>query len=82
MSNIKLFIKDILFVSKLTGISNKKLRIALSICFLFLAFGSDVLIIVVIANLFQSSNYSDFFIIQYILNNLYWLFVGSLEISQ
>ena len=61
MSNIKLFIKDILFVSKLTGTSKKKLRIALSIIFLFLAFGSDLLIIVIIANLFQSSNYSDFF---------------------
>ena len=43
MSNIKLFIKDILFVSKLTGTSKKKLRIALSIIFLFLAFGSDLL---------------------------------------
>jgi len=73
MSNIKLFIKDILFVSKLTGTSKKKLRIALSIIFLFLAFGSDLLIIVIIANLFQSSNYSDFFLIQYLLNNLYWL---------
>ncbi len=73
MSNIKLFIKDILFVSKLTGTSKKKLRIALSILFLFLAFGSDLIIIVIIANLFQSSNYSDFFIIQYFLNNLYWL---------
>ena len=73
MSNTKLFIKDILFVSKLTGTSKKKLRIALSIIFLFKAFGSDLLIIVIIANLFQSSNYSDFFLIQYLLNNLYWL---------
>ncbi len=73
MSNIKLFLKDILFVAKLTGTARKKIRITLSILFLFLTFGSDLIIIVVIATLFQSSNYSSFFIIEYFINNLYWL---------
>ena len=61
MSNIKLFIKDILFVSKLTGTKNKKLRIILSIIFLFLAFGSDLVIIVVIASLFEILTFTNFF---------------------
>ena len=69
----KSFVRDIIFVSKLTGTKNKKLRILLSVLFLFLAFGCDLLIIIIIANLFQSSNYSNFFIVQYLLDNLYLL---------
>ena len=59
MSKYKIFIRDIFFVSKITGTKNKKIRILLSVMLLFLAFGCDLLIIVVIANLFESSNYSD-----------------------
>ena len=45
----------------------------LSVLLLFLAFGCDLLIIIVIANLFNSSNYSDFQVIQFLLSNLYLL---------
>ena len=66
MSKFKIFIRDIFFVSKITGTKNKKIRILLSVMLLFLAFGCDLLIIVVIANLFESSNYSDIQLNQYI----------------
>ena len=65
MSKFKIFIRDIFFVSKITGTKNKKIRILLSVMLLFLAFGCDLLIIVVIANLFESSNYSDLQLIQF-----------------
>ncbi len=73
MSKFKDFIRDVIFVSKLTRTKNKKIRISLSVLFLFLSFGCDLLIIIVIANLFQSSNYSDMFFIEYLINNLYLL---------
>ena len=73
MSKYKDFIRDIFFVSKITGTKNKKIRIILSVILLFLAFGCDLLIIIVIANLFESSNYSDFQVIQFLLSNLYLL---------
>ncbi|MAV56712.1 MAG: hypothetical protein CMI79_04205 [Candidatus Pelagibacter sp.] len=73
MSKYKIFIRDIFFVSKITGTKNKKIRILLSVMLLFLAFGCDLLIIVVIANLFESSNYSDLQLIQFLLSNLYLL---------
>ena len=73
MTQYKDFIRDIFFVSKITGTKNKKIRIMLSVLLLFLAFGCDLLIIIVIANLFNSSNYSDFQVIQFLLSNLYLL---------
>jgi len=73
MIKYKDFIRDIFFVSKITGTKNKKIRIMLSVLLLFLAFGCDLLIIIVIANLFNSSNYSDFQVIQFLLSNLYLL---------
>ena len=73
MTKYKDFIRDIFFVSKITGTKNKKIRIMLSVLLLFLAFGCDLLIIIVIANLFNSSNYSDFQVIQFLLSNLYLL---------
>ena len=73
MSKYKDFIRDIFFVSKITGTKNKKIRIMFSVTLLFLAFGCDLLIIIVIANLFESSNYSDFQAIQFLLANLYLL---------
>lgn len=73
MTKYKDFIRDIFFVSKITGTKNKKIRIMLSVLLLFLAFGCDLLIIIAIANLFNSSNYSDFQVIQFLLSNLYLL---------
>lgn len=73
MSKFKEFIKDILFVSKLTGAKNKKKRIIISLFLMFLTFGSDLTIIVVIANLFQSSASDNIFIIEYFIENLYLL---------
>ena len=73
MQKYKEFIRDIFFVSKITGTKNKKIRIMLSVLLLFLAFGCDLLIIIVIANLFESSNYSELQLIQFLLSNLYLL---------
>jgi ABC-type multidrug transport system fused ATPase/permease subunit len=71
--NLKKFLQDIYFVSKLTGTKNKKKRIFLSILFLFLAFGSDIVIIIVIASLFQNANFTDIFVIQFFIENIYLL---------
>ena len=73
MNNFKQFLGDIYFVSKLTGTKNKKRRIILSILFLFLAFGSDIVIIVVIASLFDNANFTNFFIIEFFIENIYLL---------
>ena len=64
--NLKKFLQDIYFVSKLTGTKNKKKRIFLSILFLFLAFGSDIVIIIVIASLFQNANFTDIFVYNFL----------------
>ena len=73
MSKFKEFLKDILFISKLTGTKNKKKRIALSIFLLFTAFGADLTIIVVIANMFQPSSSGEIIVIDFLLNNLFLL---------
>lgn len=73
VSKFKEFFKDIIYVSKLTGTKNKKIRIALSVFFLFAAFGSDLIIIVTIASLFQSEIGNSNFIVTFLLDNLYLL---------
>ena len=73
IANFRKFLQDIYFVSKLTGTKNKKKRIFLSILFLFLAFGSDIIIIIVIASLFQNANFTDLFIIEFFIQNIYLL---------
>ena len=73
VSKFKEFFKDIIYVSKLTGTKNKKIRIALSVFFLFAAFSSDLVIIVTIASLFQSEIGNSNFIVTFLLDNLYLL---------
>lgn len=73
IKKFKDFIEDIIFVSKLTGTKNKKLRIALSVFFLFAAFGSDLIIIITIASLFQTDIGNSNFIIDFLKSNLYLL---------
>lgn len=73
VNNLKIFLKDIVFVSKLTGTKNKKLRIFLSIFFLFAAFGSDLLIIITIASLFQNEISNNNIFISFLVDNIYIL---------
>ena len=55
MSKFKYFIDDILFISKLTQVSNKKLRIFLSVLIANLTVLMDILIIVISS--FSIQNY-------------------------
>ncbi len=73
LNKLNLFLRDIKFVSKVTGTKNKKLRILFSIFLIFLSFGSDIAIIVTIASLFQPTIQSDNFLVNYLISNLYLL---------
>lgn len=73
LNKLNLFIRDIRFVSKVTGTKNKKLRILVSILLIFLSFSSDIAIIVTIASLFQPTIQSENFLVDFLINNLYLL---------
>lgn len=72
ISKLKSFVKDIMFVSSLTGTRNKKLRIALSVGLIFAAFGTDLIIIITFASLFQEEIVTNF-IIDFFRDNIFLL---------
>ena len=62
-----------MFVSRLTGTKNKKLRIALSVGLIFAAFGTDLIIIITFASLFQEEMVNTNFIINFFRENIFLL---------
>ena len=71
--NLKIFIRDVIFVSRLTGTKNKKVRVLYSIVLLFITFICDLTVIVTIASLFQENISSNNFIVMFLNKNLYFL---------
>lgn len=73
ISQLRLFIRDILFVSRITGTKNKKIRIGISVLLIFATFGSDIIVIVVFASLFQDGVVNNNLIIDFFYNNIFLL---------
>ena len=69
----KKIIKDVIFVSQLTGVDKKKIRILLSVLLANLTVFFDILVILVFANLIDKSNINDAFYIEFILDNIFLL---------
>jgi ABC-type multidrug transport system fused ATPase/permease subunit len=65
--------KDILYVSKLTNVNRKKIRILLSVLLANTIVFSDIGIILVFASLLDSSAAESNFVVEYIKDNLYLL---------
>jgi len=73
LKNFKQLFKDVLKISKLSNVGNKKLRILLSIILSNITVGFDLLIIVVFSRILGEEITSDNKIITYVLDNLYLL---------
>ena len=73
LKNFKQLYKDVLKISKLSNVGNKKLRIFISIILSNITVGFDLLIIVVFSRILGEEITSDNKIITYVLDNLYLL---------
>ena len=73
LTKYKNLAKDILYVSKLTQVNRKKIRLTLSVGLANLIVFSDILIILVFASIIDSSTAESNFVVEYIKSNLYWL---------
>ena len=73
LKNFKQLYKDVLKISKLSNVGNKKLRILISIILSNITVGFDLLIIVVFSRILGEEITSDNKIITYVLDNLYLL---------
>tara|TARA_Y100000389_G_scaffold56525_1_gene52438 strand:+ start:213 stop:1823 length:1611 start_codon:yes stop_codon:yes gene_type:complete len=73
MDKFKIIISDVLFVSKLTGVNKKKLRILFSVFLANMTVFFDILVILSFANLIDNTNTSPAFYISFVLDNIYLL---------
>ena len=73
LTKYKNLAQDILYVSKLTQVNRKKIRLILSVGLANLIVFSDILIILVFASIIDSSSAESNFVVEYIKSNLYWL---------
>ena len=73
LKNLKILYKDIIKISRLSNVGNKKLRILLSIALANVTVGFDLLIIVVFSRILGKELTSDNLIINTVLENLYLL---------
>ena len=71
MSNIKNHLKTILYVSKITNVNNKKLRIFISVLFSNLSVVTDLAIIVSFATLITGVVEIDSIFLDVLINNSY-----------
>ncbi len=72
MTKIKKTIKDIIYISRITKVTKKKLRILLSVFLSNTTVFIDILIIVLFASLISGET-SDIQVVQYFINNIYFL---------
>ncbi len=72
MNNLKKFISETIYVSKLTRVNKKKLRIIVSVLLSNLTVALDILIIILFSNFFVKSTYQNQ-IIDYFLERSYFL---------
>ena len=73
ISNLKKLYIDIVRVSKLSGVGNKKLRIFLTILLANLTVGADLLIIVVFSQILGTDIQTSNFVVEFVLNTLFHL---------
>ena len=73
MDKFKIIISDVFFVSKLTGVNKKKLRIFFSVFLANMTVFFDILVILSFANLIDNTNTSPAFYISFVLDNIYLL---------
>ena len=71
--NLKSLFKDIIYISRLSKVQNKKARILLSIFLANLTVGFDLLIIVVFSRILSDNSNSQNIYLDFFLNNLYLL---------
>ena len=69
MTKIKKTIKDIIYISRITKVTKKKLRILLSVFLSNTTVFIDILIIVLFASLISGET-SDIQVVQYFINNI------------
>ena len=72
MARIKKTLKDIIYISRITKVTKKKLRILLSVFLSNTTVFIDILIIVLFASLISGET-SDIEVVQYFINNIYFL---------
>ncbi len=72
MNQLRKTIRDILFISRITNVSKKKIRILLSVLLSNITVVIDILIILIFANLLTGET-SDLFLIKDLLENVYLL---------
>ena len=73
MEKLKQIIKDIIFVSRLTNVSNKKLRILFSVFLANLTVFFDILVILSFASLIEGEKEQTNIFANYIIENIYLL---------
>ena len=73
MTKLKKIINDIIFVSRLTNVNKKKLRIFLSVVLANFTVFFDILVILVFAYLIGNSDSEPEFYVEFIINNIYLL---------
>ena len=73
IKNLKILYKDVLKISKLSNVGNKKLRIFFSIVLSNVTVGFDLLIIVVFSRILGEEITSENQIVAYVLDNLFLL---------
>ena len=69
----KNIIRDVIFVSQLTGVNKKKIRILVSVLLANLTVFFDILVILVFANLIDKTNVNEAFYVKFILDNIFLL---------
>ena len=70
MTKLKKIINDIIFVSRLTNVNKKKLRIFLSVVLANFTVFFDILVILVFAYLIGNSDSEPEFYVEFIINNI------------
>ena len=73
MNQIKSQLKNILYVSKITNVSNKKARVLLSVLLSNASVAADILVIVIFSSIISNQINTNNFVIVYLLDNKYLL---------
>jgi len=73
LSKLFTYYKDVVYVSRLTGIRQKKFRVLISIILLNIAVGLDILIIISFASFFQDVDVNSNFLFIFLENKLFLL---------
>ncbi len=73
MTKLKQIISDIVFVSRLTNVNKKKIRIFLSVLLANCTVVFDILVILVFANIIENRGLDGRFYVDFIINNIYLL---------